>query len=88
MAVTKQDTSQLAESTTMSHVTQPKWAINRQMNEELDALYKNHTQDIVACPSSAKPIRCKWIYPINLNSDGSLDQYKSQARGSKALGNR
>lgn len=35
---------------------------NQEMKEELDALDQNHTWDIVDCPSTVKPIGCKWIY--------------------------
>nr|GEV96072.1 ribonuclease H-like domain-containing protein [Tanacetum cinerariifolium] len=34
------------------------------MNNEIEALNKNHTWDITKLPSGRKPIRCKWIYKI------------------------
>jgi hypothetical protein len=49
------------------------------------ALEENHTWDIVPCPTSVKPISCKWVYSIRLWSDGSLDRYKARL---VALGNR
>jgi hypothetical protein len=30
------------------------------MNEELQALEKNHTWDIVSLPQGKKPVGCKW----------------------------
>ena len=57
---------------------------NQAMKEELDALAPNHTWDIVECPSTVKPISCKWIYSIKLKSDGSLDKHKARL---VALGN-
>ena len=46
--------------------------------EELQALGNNHTWDVVQCPPNVKAISCKWIYLINLRSDGTLDRYKAQ----------
>ena len=48
------------------------------MNEELQALQENFTWDIVFCPPDIKPIGCKWVYFVKLNSDGSLNCYKAR----------
>ncbi|XP_050902157.1 uncharacterized mitochondrial protein AtMg00820-like [Lathyrus oleraceus] len=55
------------------------------MNEELQALQENFTWDIVSCPHDVKPIGCKWVYSVKLNSDGSLSRYKARL---VALGNK
>jgi hypothetical protein len=55
------------------------------MNEELQALQENFTWDIVSCPPDIKPIGCKWVYSVKLNSDGSLNRYKARL---VALGNK
>ena len=47
------------------------------MQEELSALEKNHTCDIVDYIFGVKPIGCKWIYSIKLKPDGSLDRHKA-----------
>ena len=55
------------------------------MNEELQALQENFTCDIVSCPPDVKPIGCKWVYSVKLNSNGSLNCYKARL---VALGNK
>ena len=55
------------------------------MNEELQALQDNFTWEIVPCPPDIKPIGCKWVYSVKLNSDGSLNRYKARL---VALGNK
>lgn len=48
------------------------------IKEELKALETNQTWDIVDLPYGKKPIGCKWIYKVKLNSDGSIDRYKAR----------
>ena len=55
------------------------------MHDELEALEKNHTWDIVPSPLGVKPIGCKWIFSLKLKPDGTLDRYKARL---VALGNR
>ena len=47
------------------------------MKEELDALSKNHTWDLVTLPPRKYVIGCKWIYKIKTHSDGSIERYKA-----------
>ena len=47
------------------------------MKEELDALSKNHTWDLVTLPPRKYVIGCKWIYKIKTRSDGSIERYKA-----------
>ncbi|XP_030936477.1 uncharacterized protein LOC115961680 [Quercus lobata] len=48
------------------------------MKEELDALTKNHTWDLVTLPPGQSVVGCKWIYKIKTHSDGSIERYKAR----------
>ena len=54
----------------------PLW--QQAMKEELDALHKTRTWDLVDLPSIKSTIGCKWIYKINTRSDGTVDHYKAR----------
>ncbi|RVX18797.1 Retrovirus-related Pol polyprotein from transposon TNT 1-94 [Vitis vinifera] len=56
--------------------TDPLWRIA--MKEELDALTKNHTWDLVPLPPGQSVVGCKWIYKIKTRSDGSVERYKAR----------
>lgn len=48
------------------------------MKEELDALTKNHTWDLIILPPGQYVVGCKWIYKIKTRSDGSVERYKAR----------
>ena len=48
------------------------------MKEELDALSKNHTWDLVTLLLEKFMVGCKWIYKIKPRSDGSIERYKAR----------
>ena len=54
--------------------TDPLWQIA--MKEELDALSKNHTWDLVTLPPGKSVVGCKWIYKIKTHSDTMLEILK------------
>ena len=59
----------------------PLW--QQAMKEELDALHKTGTWDLVDLLSRKSTIGCKWVYKIKTQSDGTVDLYKARlvARG-------
>ena len=56
--------------------TDPLWKIA--MKEELDALSKNHTWDLVTLLPRKYVVGCKWIYKIKTRFDGSIERYKTR----------
>ena len=55
--------------------TDPLWQIA--MKEELDALSKNHTWDLVTLSLGKFVVGCKWIYKIKTRFDESIERYKA-----------
>uniref|UniRef100_A0A2N9IIA8 Uncharacterized protein n=1 Tax=Fagus sylvatica TaxID=28930 RepID=A0A2N9IIA8_FAGSY len=48
------------------------------MTEELDALSRNHTWDLVDLPPEKSVVGCKWVFKIKTRSDGSIERYKAR----------
>uniref|UniRef100_A0A2N9IQN3 CCHC-type domain-containing protein n=1 Tax=Fagus sylvatica TaxID=28930 RepID=A0A2N9IQN3_FAGSY len=48
------------------------------MIEELQALEKTHTWDLVDLPRGKSVIGCKWVYKIKNKSDGTIEEYKAR----------
>ena len=47
------------------------------MKEELNALSKNHTWDLVTLPPGKSVVGFKWVYKIKTHSDGFIKQYNA-----------
>ena len=48
------------------------------MDEELCALHKTDTWDLVPLPPGKSVVGCRWVYKIKTNSDGSIERYSQQ----------
>ena len=48
------------------------------MNEEMEALQKNQTWELVKLPNGKKTVGCRWIYTIKLDSSGKVDRFKAR----------
>jgi hypothetical protein len=57
-------------------VGNPKW--DNAMDEEMVALNANATWELVALPKDKKVIRCKWVYKVKHNANGSVSRYKAR----------
>ncbi|KAL0404475.1 UNVERIFIED_CONTAM: Retrovirus-related Pol polyprotein from transposon TNT 1-94 [Sesamum radiatum] len=53
------------------------------MQEEIEALQRNQTWELVPKPKNYDPVTCKWVYRLKKKSDGTIDRYKARlvARG-------
>ncbi|WVZ81059.1 hypothetical protein U9M48_028485 [Paspalum notatum var. saurae] len=51
------------------------------MAEEIAALERTVTWDVVPTPSHVRPITCKWVYKVKTRSDGSCYKGRLVARG-------
>lgn len=48
------------------------------MDEEMRALEKNGTWEIIERKRDKSPVGCRWIYTVKYKSDGTLDRYKAR----------
>ena len=48
------------------------------MNEEMSALERNETWEIVERPKDKKAVGCRWVYTVKYLADGTLDWYKTR----------
>lgn len=48
------------------------------MDEEMDALVRNDTWELVRLPSEKNVIGCKWVFKVKCNSDGSIERHKAR----------
>jgi hypothetical protein len=48
------------------------------MDEEVSALHKTDTWDLVLLPPYKSVAGYRWVYKIKTNSDGSIERYKAR----------
>ena len=49
------------------------------LNEEIDAIEKNHTWDLVDIPLGKTNIGVKWVYNTKLNEKGELEKHNARS---------
>ncbi|KAL9996132.1 putative RNA-directed DNA polymerase [Helianthus debilis subsp. tardiflorus] len=54
----------------------PNWV--SAMNEEIEALHRNDTWDLVELPPGRSVIGCKWVYKIKYKSTGEIERFKAR----------
>ncbi|GFZ14662.1 hypothetical protein Acr_24g0008520 [Actinidia rufa] len=59
--------------------TNPLW--QQAMTEELQALDRTHTWDLVDLPPGKSIIGCRWVYKIKTRADGTVERYKARLVG-------
>jgi len=48
------------------------------MQQEYDALIKQHTWDLVPLPFTRQPIGCKWVFRVKKKFGGSINKYQAR----------
>lgn len=48
------------------------------VDDEISALVKNDTWELVSKPDNVTPVGCKWVFTLKYNSDGTLNRYKAR----------
>ena len=46
--------------------------------EEIRALEKNGTWEVMTLPRGKKPMSCKWVFIVKYKADGTVERYKAR----------
>lgn len=49
------------------------------MDQEIDAIERNKTWELIELPKDKKPLGVKWVYKTKLNPNGDVEKYKGNA---------
>jgi hypothetical protein len=47
------------------------------MLQDMESLQENNTWEVTKLPQNKRAIKCKWVYRVRKNPDGSVDKYKA-----------
>ncbi|XP_070679388.1 uncharacterized protein [Malus domestica] len=70
------DLTQVEPATYKSALKSPVWY--DAMKDEIAALHNQGTWSLVPLPQHKNLVRCKWVYKIKKNDDGSIGRYKAR----------
>ena len=48
------------------------------MDEEMEALHRNGTYDLVKRPTGRKIVGSRWVYKVKRLADGSVERFKAR----------
>ena len=48
------------------------------MVDEMSALHKSGTQELVSLPTGKSTVGCRWIYAVKIGPDGQVDRLKAR----------
>ena len=48
------------------------------MDQEMQAIERNDTWELMALPSGGKTIGVKWVFKTKFNENGEVDKYKAR----------
>ena len=57
----------------MTYVHKEKW--DSAMQDEMDSLHENHTNELIELPKGNKALLNKWVYKLKTGEDGSTPRY-------------
>lgn len=66
--------NQYIPNTTEDALRNPKW--KDAVNDEIRALIKNDTWDLVSYEPGIKLVGCKWVFSIKYNTNRTINRYK------------
>ena len=47
------------------------------MDEEIKAIHRNNTWEVIELPKGSQPIGVKWVFKKKMNAHGEIERYKT-----------